>query len=125
MGPGVGLGREKRRGSRYIEVQDRALDVKGSPGKRGGTPWGEDGSRMGESGRGTGSNWVLTTGPSTCPQLRRVIGDFGVPISILIMVLVDVFIEETYTQVAFPPPPLISCLPHRFVPKLPFKPEAS
>uniref|UniRef100_A0A8D1EPB8 Anion exchange protein n=2 Tax=Sus scrofa TaxID=9823 RepID=A0A8D1EPB8_PIG len=31
-------------------------------------------------------------------KLRRVIGDFGVPISILIMVLVDVFIEETYTQ---------------------------
>ena len=76
---------------------------------------------MGESGRGTGSNWVLTTGPSTCPQLRRVIGDFGVPISILIMVLVDVFIEETYTQVAFPPP-LISFLPPRFVPKLPFNP---
>uniref|UniRef100_A0A8C2W548 Anion exchange protein n=1 Tax=Chinchilla lanigera TaxID=34839 RepID=A0A8C2W548_CHILA len=31
-------------------------------------------------------------------KLRRVIGDFGVPISILIMVLVDFFIEETYTQ---------------------------
>lgn len=31
-------------------------------------------------------------------KLRRVIGDFGVPISILIMVLVDTFIQDTYTQ---------------------------
>uniref|UniRef100_A0A8C8ZRU7 Anion exchange protein n=1 Tax=Prolemur simus TaxID=1328070 RepID=A0A8C8ZRU7_PROSS len=31
-------------------------------------------------------------------KLRRVIGDFGVPISILTMVLVDFFIEHTYTQ---------------------------
>ncbi|XP_004374360.1 band 3 anion transport protein [Trichechus manatus latirostris] len=31
-------------------------------------------------------------------KLRRVIGDFGVPISILIMVMVDFFIEDTYTQ---------------------------
>ncbi|XP_043820079.1 band 3 anion transport protein [Dromiciops gliroides] len=31
-------------------------------------------------------------------KLRRVIGDFGVPISIFIMVLVDVFITDTYTQ---------------------------
>ncbi|KAK2493221.1 hypothetical protein MC885_009236 [Smutsia gigantea] len=31
-------------------------------------------------------------------KLRRVIGDFGVPISILIMVLVDFFIQDTYTQ---------------------------
>nr|BAE33990.1 unnamed protein product [Mus musculus] len=31
-------------------------------------------------------------------KLRRVIGDFGVPISILIMVLVDSFIKGTYTQ---------------------------
>lgn len=31
-------------------------------------------------------------------KLRRVIGDFGVPISILIMVLVDTFIKNTYTQ---------------------------
>uniref|UniRef100_A0A8C7C138 Anion exchange protein n=1 Tax=Neovison vison TaxID=452646 RepID=A0A8C7C138_NEOVI len=30
--------------------------------------------------------------------LRRIIGDFGVPISILIMVIVDFFIEDTYTQ---------------------------
>jgi hypothetical protein len=34
-----------------------------------------------------------------CPQIRRVIGDFGVPIAILIMVLVDYSIEDTYTQV--------------------------
>ncbi|XP_049715587.1 band 3 anion transport protein [Elephas maximus indicus] len=31
-------------------------------------------------------------------KLRRVIGDFGVPISILIMVMVDFFIKDTYTQ---------------------------
>lgn len=31
-------------------------------------------------------------------RLRRVIGDFGVPIAILIMVLVDYSIQDTYTQ---------------------------
>nr|XP_057916731.1 anion exchange protein 2b isoform X1 [Doryrhamphus excisus] len=31
-------------------------------------------------------------------RLRRVIGDFGVPIAILIMVLVDYSIDDTYTQ---------------------------
>ncbi|XP_053268423.1 anion exchange protein 2b isoform X2 [Pleuronectes platessa] len=31
-------------------------------------------------------------------RLRRIIGDFGVPIAILIMVLVDYSIEDTYTQ---------------------------
>ncbi|XP_012589315.1 PREDICTED: anion exchange protein 2, partial [Condylura cristata] len=31
-------------------------------------------------------------------RVRRVIGDFGVPIAILIMVLVDYSIEDTYTQ---------------------------
>ncbi|XP_051014727.1 band 3 anion transport protein [Acomys russatus] len=31
-------------------------------------------------------------------KLRRVIGDFGVPISILMMVLVDSFVKDTYTQ---------------------------
>ncbi|XP_078518959.1 anion exchange protein 2 isoform X2 [Lissotriton helveticus] len=31
-------------------------------------------------------------------RIRRVIGDFGVPIAILIMVLVDFSIKETYTQ---------------------------
>lgn len=34
-------------------------------------------------------------------QLRRVIGDFGVPIAILIMVLVDYGVEDTYTQVRY------------------------
>lgn len=32
-------------------------------------------------------------------QLRRIIGDFGVPIAILIMVLVDYSVQDTYTQV--------------------------
>lgn len=32
-------------------------------------------------------------------QVRRLIGDFGVPISIFIMALVDFFIKDTYTQV--------------------------
>lgn len=32
-------------------------------------------------------------------QFRRIIGDFGVPIAILIMVLVDYSIEDIYTQV--------------------------
>ncbi|KAM4622557.1 band 3 anion transport protein isoform 2-T2 [Discoglossus pictus] len=31
-------------------------------------------------------------------KLRRIIGDFGVPISILIMVVADFFITDTYTQ---------------------------
>ncbi|KAG8446950.1 hypothetical protein GDO86_014406 [Hymenochirus boettgeri] len=31
-------------------------------------------------------------------KLRRIIGDFGVPISILLMVLADYFIKDTYTQ---------------------------
>jgi len=33
------------------------------------------------------------------PQARRIIGDFGIPISILVMVLVDYTITDTYTQV--------------------------
>ncbi|KAF1627344.1 Band 3 anion transport protein, partial [Eudyptes filholi] len=32
------------------------------------------------------------------PQARRLIGDFGVPISIFIMALVDFFIKDTFTQ---------------------------
>uniref|UniRef100_UPI00398EC2D1 anion exchange protein 2-like isoform X2 n=1 Tax=Pristiophorus japonicus TaxID=55135 RepID=UPI00398EC2D1 len=36
-------------------------------------------------------------------SIRRVIGDFGVPIAILIMVLVDFFIKDTYTQKLFVP----------------------
>ncbi|XP_067825124.1 anion exchange protein 2-like isoform X2 [Heptranchias perlo] len=35
--------------------------------------------------------------------IRRVVGDFGVPIAILIMVLVDFFIKDTYTQKLFVP----------------------
>ncbi|XP_067869375.1 band 3 anion transport protein-like isoform X2 [Heterodontus francisci] len=35
--------------------------------------------------------------------IRRVIGDFGVPIAILVMVLVDFFIKDTYTQKLFVP----------------------
>ena len=52
-----------------------------------------------------GSHWALTAGPSTCPQLRRTIGDFGVPISILIMVMVDALVQDTYTQVTLSPHP--------------------
>lgn len=37
--------------------------------------------------------------PAAGLQVRRVIGDFGVPIAILIMVLVDYSIKDTYTQV--------------------------
>lgn len=36
-------------------------------------------------------------------QLRRIIGDFGVPIAILIMVLVDYSAEDTYSQVRLDP----------------------
>lgn len=69
------------------------------------------------------SSRALTRGLSTCPQLRRVIGDFGVPISILIMVLVDFFIQDTYTQVTFsshPHPPSTLLSQNSFL-----KPEAS
>ncbi|XP_011841381.1 PREDICTED: band 3 anion transport protein [Mandrillus leucophaeus] len=50
-------------------------------------------------------------------KLRRVIGDFGVPISILIMVLVDFFIEETYTQVTPPPTPQTMIPPRLIISK--------
>lgn len=33
-------------------------------------------------------------------QARRIIGDFGIPISILVFVVVDYSITDTYTQVA-------------------------
>lgn len=36
-------------------------------------------------------------------QIRRLIGDFGVPIAILVMVLVDYSIQDTYTQVSSHP----------------------
>lgn len=35
-------------------------------------------------------------------KARRIIGDFGIPISILVMVLVDYSITDTYTQVSKP-----------------------
>lgn len=40
----------------------------------------------------------LTVG-TVSPQVRRLIGDFGVPISIFIMALADFFVKDTYTQV--------------------------
>lgn len=46
-------------------------------------------------------SWYLLSSHMTlCVfQLRRIIGDFGVPIAILIMVLVDYSVQDTYTQV--------------------------
>lgn len=32
--------------------------------------------------------------------MRRLMGDFGVPIAIFLMIVVDVHIEDTYTQVS-------------------------
>lgn len=32
-------------------------------------------------------------------QVRRLMGDFGVPIAIFLMIVVDYNIEDTYTQV--------------------------
>lgn len=37
------------------------------------------------------------------PQARRIIGDFGIPISILVSVFVDYSITDTYTQVTVTP----------------------
>lgn len=34
-----------------------------------------------------------------CSQARRIIGDFGIPISILVFVMIDYSISDTYTQV--------------------------
>lgn len=34
-----------------------------------------------------------------CQQVRRLIGDFGVPIAIFLMIVVDYSIQDTYTQV--------------------------
>ena len=74
-----------------------------------------------------GRHWALTAGPSTCPQLRRFIGDFGVPISILIMVMVDALIQDTYTQVTLSPhPATLFCSPSMPPPPNRFPtPEAS
>lgn len=51
------------------------------------------------------AGWVHGAGQFPLPvrvfvlQARRIIGDFGIPISILVMVLVDYTITDTYTQV--------------------------
>lgn len=47
----------------------------------------------------------LSSHPPRGPSLkaRRIIGDFGIPISILVMVLVDYSITDTYTQVSASP----------------------
>lgn len=42
-------------------------------------------------------------------QARRALGDFGVPIAIFIMVLIDYLIQETYTEV-YTLPKLINVL---------------
>lgn len=38
-------------------------------------------------------------------QIRRLIGDFGVPIAIFIMIAIDICIEDAYTQVGVFPAP--------------------
>lgn len=52
MGPEVGLGQGQKKGSRYIEVQDRALDVDGLPGKSK-APWVKKGQEWEGGGRET------------------------------------------------------------------------
>ncbi|KAK2108394.1 Anion exchange protein 3 [Saguinus oedipus] len=44
-------------------------------------------------------------------KARRIIGDFGIPISILVMVLVDYSITDTYTQVREPEPVVAALTP--------------
>ncbi|XP_058156031.1 anion exchange protein 3 isoform X2 [Dasypus novemcinctus] len=54
-------------------------------------------------------------------RARRVIGDFGIPISILVMVLVDYSITDTYTQKLTVPTGLSVTSPHKrtwFIPPL-------
>lgn len=92
---GQGWGRGQNRPTEWLNgplSASRALGLTGTS---------EDGARVGTSENG--ESGALTTGSSSFPQLRRVIGDFGVPISILIMVLVDTFIQDTYTQVSLSP----------------------
>lgn len=50
MGPEGGLGQGKKKGGRYAEVQDRALDGDGLPGKSK-APWVERGQEW-EAGGG-------------------------------------------------------------------------
>lgn len=42
---------------------------------------------------------VLTTVYRFFLQLRRLIGDFGVPIAIFVMIAIDISIKDAYTQV--------------------------
>ncbi|XP_008578696.1 PREDICTED: anion exchange protein 3 isoform X2 [Galeopterus variegatus] len=54
-------------------------------------------------------------------KARRIIGDFGIPISILVMVLVDFSITDTYTQKLTVPTGLSVTSPHKrtwFIPPL-------
>ncbi|KAM9296269.1 band 3 anion transport protein [Gastrophryne carolinensis] len=54
-------------------------------------------------------------------KLRRIIGDFGVPIAILIMVTVDFFIKDTYTKKLALPKGLSVSLPEKrgwFIPPM-------
>lgn len=44
------------------------------------------------------TKWLYPLYP--CFQARRVIGDFAVPIAIFIMVLLDYFLKDTYTEVS-------------------------
>lgn len=55
----------------------------------------EGGGRTPRAGEGGEPRRFLTVSP----QVRRLIGDFGVPISIFVMALADFFISDTYTQV--------------------------
>lgn len=50
--------------------------------------------------RGMGGDFWSSACSSLPPKARRLIGDFGIPISILVMVLVDYSITDTYTQVS-------------------------
>lgn len=119
----MGLGQGKKKGGRYFEVQDRTSDVDGFPGKSRAS-WVKMGRSRGQWAVGGGEQLGTDTGPCACPQLRRIIGDFGIPISALIMIMVDFLIQDTYTQVTPPPPSFNS--PNMPPPQNSFlKPEAT
>lgn len=46
------------------------------------------------------------------PQIRRLIGDFGVPIAIFIMIAIDICIADAYTQVGLDPTALLRTHSH-------------
>lgn len=46
------------------------------------------------------------------PQIRRLIGDFGVPIAIFIMIAIDICIHDAYTQVGLDPTALLRTHSH-------------